>query len=208
MSTPVPLMLGYSARATHTPRNETVCRDQLIRRDIDWPISTDPMVWPTVFDVMIDDTCFNGGIARGNSIQDLWGSLDDLRDTLAGELSADDWPEGSYQVIAVALMIAAGPIQWPGHPQAFNGPADRDTPDPEWELLGFDVSDEWLLSGLSNCLSRNDPDFGRWEEWWDYRLNEHGLFKTLDDAREFVGMIDDRVKEHAPFHPYAIWKVE
>jgi len=61
---------------------------------------------------------------------------------------------------------------------------------------------------LSNCLSRNDPDFSRWEEWWDHRLNENGLFKTLDDAREFVPMIDERVKEHAPFHPYAIWKVE
>jgi hypothetical protein len=207
MPLPVPMMLGYSARATHTARNETVCRAQLLRPDIAWPLSTDAMVWPTVFDA--NEECDNGacGFARGNSLQDLWGHLEDLREILAAELSADDWPAGSYQIIAVAMMIE-GPAVWPGHPHAFNGPIFPDTPDPAWELLGYDVSDEWLLSGLSNCLSKNDPDYAKWEEWWAPKLNEHGLFEVIADAQAFVPAIDDKVKEHAPFHPYAIWKVK
>ena len=205
---PLPILLGFSARAMHTPRNESVCRDQLLRPDIAWPISTDAMVFPTVFDAMEDCATGECGFARGHSIQDLWGSLQDLREITAAEFSADDWPTGSYTLIAVALMLAEGPAVWPGEPMAFNGPAIPDAPDPAWELLGYDVSDEWLLSGLSNCLIKTDPDFAKWEEWWAPKLNAHGLFATLDDAIAFAAAIDDRIKEHAPFHPYAIYRVE
>ncbi len=204
-----PMLLGFSARATHTDRNESVCREQLLRPEVAWPLSTDYMVWPTVFDKGGDDHwCEHVG--SGSSLQDLWGSLDELKAALAAELPAGDWPAGSYQLIAVARMFInhSGPLTWPGHPDAFHGPIDPPEIDEAWEFLGYDVSDNWLLSGLSNCLSANDPEYAKWEEWFAIKLNDHGLFTEIDDAVEFTGAIDEKVKEHAPFAPYGIWRLE
>jgi hypothetical protein len=202
-----PMLLGFSARATRTERNERVCRRQLLRPDLAWPLSTDYMVWPTVFEVADDNACASA--RSGSSLQDLWGSLDELKAAMAAELTPADWPEGSYQIIAVARMFIdhSGPLTWPGHPDAFRGPIDPPEIDEAWEFLGYDVSDNWILSGLSNCLSNDDPDFAKWEEWFAPMLNDHGLFAEIDNAVEFTGAIDEKVKEHAPFAPHGIWRV-
>ena len=45
-------------------------------------------------------------------------------------------------------------------------------------------------------------------ERWRQRLNSHHLFSELPAARGFCGAADERVPEHAPFFPYALWVVE
>jgi hypothetical protein len=74
-----------------------------------------------------------------------------------------------------------------------------------WHFLGYDVADQWLVSGLSNCGYIEDER----EEWrlkWSRRINNLHLLLDVDDAHEFAQATNQRVAEHAPFYVYGLWK--
>ncbi len=77
-------------------------------------------------------------------------------------------------------------------------------PPDDWKLLGYDVADHGLTSGLSNCGydTTEKPD---WQRRWVRRLNDHGLLTTIDDAEAFAEACDARVSEHAPFFVYGLF---
>jgi hypothetical protein len=78
---------------------------------------------------------------------------------------------------------------------------------PERSLLrGYDVADFGLISGLSGCgytaeekklLSTN----------WSSKMNEHGLFLNLNDAKQFTRIANERVSEHAPFWVFILYSL-
>ncbi len=76
-------------------------------------------------------------------------------------------------------------------------------PPDDWTLLGYDVADHGLTSGLSNCGygATEKPD---WQQRWARRLNDFGLMMTIDDAEAFAEACDARVPEHAPFFVYGL----
>ncbi len=64
-------------------------------------------------------------------------------------------------------------------------------------ILGYDVADVWLLSGIMNiCYSEQDRE--AWPQFVS-ALNENHLFDDPRIAIEFAEVLDDRVTEHAPF---------
>ncbi len=77
---------------------------------------------------------------------------------------------------------------------------------PEWELLGYDVSDGFLLSGLSNCGYREDES-EELKRKFGGNLNQYHLFGDLEAAREFREIRNEQVPEHAPFFVYGLWSV-
>jgi hypothetical protein len=73
-----------------------------------------------------------------------------------------------------------------------------------WRLLGYDVSDGGLLSGLSNCGS-TDEEAAEARRRWEAHLNAHHLFDALEPAFDFRRASDARVPEHAPFFVFGLW---
>jgi hypothetical protein len=81
--------------------------------------------------------------------------------------------------------------------------------DPAWALLGYDVCDQWLLSGLSNCgYGTNESEIQILRETYTSDLNEHHLFDALKPAVDFMHLSDERVPEHAPFFVFGIWLIK
>jgi hypothetical protein len=74
---------------------------------------------------------------------------------------------------------------------------------PEWQLLGYDVCDEVGTSGLTNCAY----EYGERHLVDDFVqcINEHHLFRAVEDADKFREVCDLRVAEHAPFAVLAIY---
>jgi hypothetical protein len=72
-----------------------------------------------------------------------------------------------------------------------------------WRLLGFDVADAGLTSGLSNCGHKQSEIAGL-RASWVADLNEHHLFTDMARALAFRDVTDRRVPEHAPFFVYAL----
>src|SRR5262245_3300046 len=72
-------------------------------------------------------------------------------------------------------------------------------------LLGYDVVDAWLLSGLSNCMYSAEEKKAL--SHWKHQLNAHHLFQLQTSAEEFVNATNKRVPEHAPFNVAGVWRL-
>ncbi len=223
------LLLGFDARemwldvAEYWPEERK--RRFLLRRDIVKPLSTDILVWRSVFDV---EQTLNRPQWTG-PIQELWEDLATLQaymDTAWSERTLPSW------IIAVTLQedvcesedllewyarasniiddTVPGVLPLSGDLLEWYARASRIIPalrDPAWAFLGYDVSDKWLLSGLSDC-GTNETEIQILRETYASDLNEHHLFDAIKPAVDFMHVSDERVRAHAPFFVFGIWLIK
>jgi hypothetical protein len=193
-------VLGYDARPWPPPPADWP-RDRreqfLLKPDATTPLSTDSMVWSSAFtehpDLARNRPAFVG------PIQDLWANLAELRTHLGEDRPA---------CLLVAVTLVCGPCRDDERKSWDARIVDIVPPrvDPAWELLGYDVSDEYLLSGLSNC-GYDAAAIEQLRQTWGPHLNDHHLFTSMDLAADFVALSDERVPEHAPFFIYGIYAI-
>jgi len=199
------LLLGFDAREMWLDFSEEWPEERkrsfLLRRDIVKPLSTDTSVWPSVFDVdhTLQRPPWIGPIGR------LW---EDLR-ALENSLSTESNRTKPYWVIALTLLSAIRSREelayWNTMTEGIlYTPAVRD---PSWQLLGYDVADSYLISGLTNFEYRKDEvqDIG---EKYIPSLNEYHLFQSVEPAAEFLPLADERGGVHAPFFVFGIWLIK
>jgi hypothetical protein len=74
------------------------------------------------------------------------------------------------------------------------------------ELLGYDIADDVMTSGLSNC-SYGDLDKSVLRSTWGPRLNRFHLFDRSDVALRFKRVTEARVPEHAPFFVFGLYRL-
>lgn len=160
----------------------------LIRPNILRPLSVDPRVWPGVLPAGLTD----------GAAPDYWADLGALRHAcIARGL-------GQGSAILVALVVLGGS----DHAGALLVPCSPEAIDPVWEPLGWDVADNGLVSGLSNCgFSPDLEDTSGIRLRFGSRLNEYGLFNELTEAEAFRVLSDLRMPEHAPFLIHRIFLV-
>jgi hypothetical protein len=198
------LLLGFDARemwldvAEYWPEERK--KPFLLRQDIVKPLSTDIFVWRSVFDV---EQTLNRPQWTG-PIQELWDNLATLQeymDTVWSERTLPSW------IIAVTLQedICEREDLQEWYARASNIiPSLRD---PAWAFLGYDVSDKWLWSGLSNC-GTNETEMQILRDTYASDLNEHHLFDAIKPAVDFMHVSDERVRAHAPFFVFGIWLIK
>jgi hypothetical protein len=169
----------------------------LFRTDAPQPLSTDTIVWSAVLDDQL-----RPGHCIGH--QDLWSDLQCLEACLQAH---DIQVPNRDSLIAVTVHLSEGDkVEW--ELEKLAGPTT--TPpirDERWSLVGYDVSDQWLLSGLSNCgfIPSDDKEALRRE--WSSRLNQYHLFTNLDHATQFRELSNRRAAEHTPFFVFGIWLI-
>ena len=74
----------------------------------------------------------------------------------------------------------------------------------KYDLLGYDVADYYLMSGLANC-GYSPQEAASLAPAWAPLLNEWHLFGSPVDATAFAAVTAERVPEHAPFFAYGIY---
>lgn len=166
-----------------------------LRDDILQPYSTDDMVWSSVMNRIADLPAWCG------PVQNLWEDL--------GEMDAFFATHGGYPastlriVITIFLQDEQEALHWEGYDlkpmtAALGG-----------RLLGYDVSDHFLLSGLSNCAYDED-ELAAFKPVWSPHLNEHHLFTDVAMAQDFKAITNRRVnfKSHAPFFVFGIYALD
>jgi hypothetical protein len=208
----VEAMVGFDAREMLTDFVETWSLERqaryLLRTDLDRPLSTDDMVWMSLFyNAKFDHASWfwEQPYARERIAlpawvgprHDTWENLEQMQ-TFMNEHQAE--LEGKrYWTIAIAQCVS------PEEAAAWY-PIMPPEVAPEWILLGYDVSDYFLLSGLMNCgYIAEDGDL---KGQWANKLNRYHLFEKMEDALVFARYTDERVKEHAPFFAYGIYLIE
>jgi hypothetical protein len=195
----------------------------LLRSDVKKPLSVDTTVWPSIFNLgqgagMYASEYKRLGIRRlyqeipewiGASL-DLWEDRDLMRQHLAHAWTATILP---HWIIAVSCFFPKANRSLMS--SSMNRPSN--TPpslsDRGWNLLGYDIADGSLLSGLSNCgYSPQAESFTSRSHYylkrrWESCLNQYHLFEDLSLAVGFKRSCEKRVSEHAPFLVYGLWRI-
>lgn len=200
------LLLGFDAREMWLdPQDywpDSRKKMYLLRYDVVRPLSTDTAVWRNVFDA---DTSLQRPQWIG-PMMGLWENLATLQEYMNTAWSARTLP---YWIIAVTLdeNVRESDNLLKRYARTSNIiPALRD---PAWVFLGYDVSDQWLLSGLSNCgYGTNASEIQMLRDTYASDLNEHHLFDSIKPAIDFMHLSDERVREHAPFFVFGIWLIK
>ncbi len=212
-------LIGFDARIMHLNPVELWNSERrgihLLKQDVSRVFSTDTMVWPSLFlpaiggfseeeertmgwDKILERPAWTG------CHQDLWEDLAHLRDCLATTKATLSKP---YWIIAVTHQASTGAEDEPRNMPRFE-PAVTTSFGAGWRFLGYDVSDEYLLSGLSNCGYRDEDFTTTPRARWEACLNENHLFDSFDEAEAFRRSCDERVKEHAPFTAFGLYVVD
>lgn len=197
-------LLGFDAREMQVEPDSDWAEGRraayLLRTDVDKPLSTDVLVWPSVLDV-------DGNVESATSVNEifhLWNSLFHLKEYLR---ASEDVTRKPFWIIGITLLWSVLSEQeqelWAPRLPVTSPPAR----DENWSFLGYDVSDLALLSGLSNC-GYDAEKLLSLKERWGPQLNRFHLFTEERQSMEFKLMNDDRVPEHAPFFVYVLYLVE
>lgn len=195
------LIIGYDVRdvpadsASRWDNKRKV--DFLYRLDVKSPLSTDISVWPSLLQEF-SDFQFVGH-------QGLWSDLSAVVSHLNenGSHSANGW------IVALTLLIESCN---PNQLQEWKTLLPIVMPsihDEAWSFLGYDVSDMWLLSALSNCgFLPNLEDAESLRDEWGPKLNDYHLFEEPHKALMFKDAANSRIREHAEFLVFGLWLIQ
>jgi len=188
-----PVLYGFDGRLplTGTATDWTTERREifLLKKEIQRPISVDRRVWPPVEAAQIPRI----------GAPDYWTDLSALLDALKMAKCNND--SVSLVALAVCTMNKAA--------EALLMPCNPSFIDNKWRSLGFDIADNGLISGLSNCgfLKEVGEDIDEIRHDLCPRLNKYGLFDCFNDADEFRIWSNNRMPEHFPFLIHQLYEV-
>jgi hypothetical protein len=182
------VVLGYDARvAAPEPWSSERRARYLLRTDVEWPFSTDRMVWPSV-------------IEGGGGPLNLFATPD----ALDRQLHAAGDPARVRIAITLDPTALSPEARGTWEPRL---PTPLSHPETAWRNLGYDVADLALTSGLSNA-GYDPTDVDRLRATWGRELNAHHLFTSCLAAARFAPVTDKRVAEHAPFFSYGLYLID
>jgi hypothetical protein len=158
----------------------------LIRPDVQQPISVDRSVWPSIAEPSAEHPL--GLWFRAEGLL----QLAEDRLTLAKE----------SVVVELAALTDGESYYWE---RVFEGLGLDEGGDSSlsFHLLGYDVADRYLVSGVSNC-EVSEPERAALRDMWSSSVNKYGLFGVVEDALKFRAVCDDSIREHSPFCVYRI----
>jgi hypothetical protein len=192
------VLLGFDAREMWMTPEELMHPSHkrstfLLRDDAQKVLSADTMVWPSLFNESQTPQWIGAN-------RPLWENLDLLKRSISTpapyRLIAATWH--AEVAFSEEKRPQLGPYDLPTTPQVRN---------PEWRLLGFDICDGSLLSGLSNC-GYTEEERRLLVPQWASRLNDNHLFEDITDAFQFRSLTSRRVIEHGPFFVIGLWQVQ
>ncbi len=200
------LLLGFDAREMWLNFTEDWPEERqrrfLLRRDIIKPLSTYNGVWQSVFDAQ---TSLQPPEWE-HPIMGLWNNLATLLEYLDTAWSARTHP---YWLIAVTLYREGHERESMVERTARSVDITPALRDPSWALLGYDVCDEWLLSGLTDLAwgDGSPEEVQAICQKYLPSLNEYHLFTSVDSAAEFIPLAEEGARAHAPFFVFGLWLI-
>jgi hypothetical protein len=175
--------IGFDLRSTASDPSWTVDRRTrfLLRRDVASVRSVDPIVWVRP-----------PGLPPAPEAEGLWPKLSDL---FAAAHALD---HADAMAVRITALEEDGPT--PESAGTIGAAFER------YDLLGYDVADYDLLSGLTNC-GYSPEEAASLAPVWVPLLNKWHLFDNPADAAAFAAVTAKRVPEHAPFFAYGIYQL-
>ena len=187
--------------------------EHLLRPDVEWPLSVDRWVWPSVFfsKTFKDHRDSYSTIAVDRELEGTsWLDLERMRTHYDAHRALA--PGGVF--VGIELLsekTADGPTilyKEPGGIQygIWLDPTVPDRVPNGSNLLGYDVATAGWASGLAD-IPYTEEEMRVLRPIWVPRVNSVGLLSTLEDAVAFREFSDQRVSGEAPFWIYGLWRL-
>jgi hypothetical protein len=173
----------------------------LLREDIEWPMSVDRAVWPSLLQSHYFDARANRKANPRFLGQDASDSENEFG--LLRDLASIARFHGVQDGISIGVQLIYNERK---ETDPFIGIEASAVP-AKADILGFDVATPAPISGLSNC-GYTQEEVQQLRAEWGHRLNVYGLLESVDHAVQFREMTNKRVPEHAPFYVYKLFRVE
>jgi hypothetical protein len=195
----------------------------LLRQDVLKPLSVDSYIWYSVFSELLAprlwlsvkrrpqylggewNTVFSE--ARKPSIPDsyrprrAWRNLALLQNHLQ-ETWGNLWKPCCLVAIAEVISNEVDTDEEYEGPE----PISPKAVDSQWQLLGYDVADYELYTGLFNGVITPDEAAKLRHDWEPY-LNENHLFSEPEKAFDYITVANRRYPSHIPYCTYALYRI-
>jgi hypothetical protein len=183
----------------------------LLNPQIQWPLSVDFRVWPSIFKYLSRQVCsipinlegliYTETMNIRHDALTLWPNMTEMDKCLIAK--------GSNKLNGIKVAITLHADEEALSAEYWNAvlcPAlSIDDLPHDWNLIGYDIADQDMISGLSNCSYCADEIMSL-QAAWKSRINEHGLFDSFDEAMCFKDLTEKRVSSHAPFYIYSLFR--
>ncbi|KAB2892720.1 MAG: hypothetical protein F9K28_11280 [Bacteroidetes bacterium] len=188
------ILIGFDIREMEYSYQDSWSQDRketfLIIGNIIKPLSTDRDVWNSIF------TMYENLKQNLPSWTNPWENLFEMT-SYTDKIWKDHWKPS--WIIGITLLSGVNLIAY-----------DHVIPsglEKNWMFLGYDVSDKYLLSGLTNCGYKPE-EISLLKNKWKNHLNKYHLFDDPESATQFTNIANQRVPEHAPFNVYGLYLIE
>lgn len=199
------VLVGFDARqnwlpmANWWPQNGPFL--YLLRQDVERPASVDKNIWSSVCTVLAD-------LARPEDAgphPPLWNDCDRLLRHVAGK---DGMEDRCYSVIAVTLAVdSLNPEASEWLPLIGPNAPDLGALDDRWRLVGYDVANPKLYSGLTDAPYHTEhEDVFSLQVRWVKHLNDRHLFIPFEEAKGFITIVEQRARRLVPFGVFGVWE--
>ena len=161
------MIVGYDARvASSTPAHNNF----KLRSDVTSVFSVDENVWPSIIDKAFPRDY------GSRCVQDLWNNIPDLQSAIRRL----GFKRNDYIPVAISLEEECSTkTELESWIERLDNRLNQKTGiEFAHELLGYDVGDFDLISGLSNC-EYDERELGSLVPVWAFRLNRVHLFDDL-----------------------------
>ena len=201
MTNSIEWLIGFDYRQSSDVTWSTSRESRYLLRDVERILSIDDAVWqrPTLtlpFELGLDTTGINNP---------LWSNLTDLLTILIS------YNHSPLEVIGITRFIDQASLKewleeditgtYP-HPLVCSPCSTHSA----WTCLGYDVADEGMISGISNCEYSAEEKASL--NHFGTLINCHHLFDDLEIADQFRVLTNLRVPEHSPFSVYCLYHIQ
>ena len=193
-------VIGFDLRdADHTLKNawSPSRRDMfLLRDDVERIFSVDKDIWPSLFEEMWQEMPTKIGW-----VSQLWADIGQLNSFVESTkiiTKSSYWTVGFTQFLEEPMILEIGLHVLPFNPDSVQN---------DWRLLGFDVAEQVLLSGLTNMGYRKNAKLTAMKNFAG-SLNKFHLFEDVNIAQEFALWNQTRDPGHGPWFVTGIYQIQ
>lgn len=196
----------------------------LLRHDIVKPLSVDRNVWSTVFSELRQPHLWQSLRRKPEYLGNEWNQVftEDRKLSIPHDsyrprgvwrnlASMRDYLQQSWgKVWKPCYLVAIVEILEDEAVEKQDREPDPITPsimDNQWTLLGYDVADYELYTGLFNGTLEPDKVVEIRRKWEKY-LNKYHLFVDSEKARDYIQVANERYPSHTPYYVYALYGIQ
>ena len=198
-------IIGFDAREMYfgpyedwTPER----RQKFLLKDVEKPLSVDPVVWRSLFDIASPSFSLDAWPSVGwDGLYKSWGKLEYVLQAMK------DWQASLKPCWVIGITMFADETEQENIDAYADWSISPIEIDKSWRLLGYDVADGSSISFLSNA-GVGEEQRPMYIETLGIHLNSYHLFSDGFKAQAYADACEGREPMHGPYAVFGLYLIQ